>query len=231
MLAFRFEQVFLKLRQLACSVKAIGINQIWYVGLQVAMFLCVQIQHELGQSPVQPCHRATHDGKARMGQAGRGLEVQAFQTLTQGNVVPGLEIKAPGRAPGANLNVIVFTLAGWYIFIREIRDTGQEGVELLLESAELVFGFRLLFLQVFHLVQQRLDVLAGSLGLADRLRPLVLLALQVFRAHLKGTAAFLKLLEGGGIEFEILDGQPTGDLFCLGADTFGIEHDYPESSG
>ena len=67
-----------------------------------------------------------------MGQTGGGLEVQAFQTLAQGNVVFGLEIKGLGVPQMTNLNVIVFAFTGRHIFVRKVRDAGQEVVELLL---------------------------------------------------------------------------------------------------
>ena len=46
--------VFLELRQLRCADHAIATNKEWRADFRVAMFTCVQVEHELDQSALEP---------------------------------------------------------------------------------------------------------------------------------------------------------------------------------
>ena len=102
-----------------------------------------------------------------------------------------LKVEFPGRAPQAGFDVVVFILARRNVFVRQVGNSGEEGIQGFLDGTQFVFRFSLLALQVVHFLQQRLDILARCLGLADGPGTLVLLALQCFRTNLDGSAAFL----------------------------------------
>ena len=231
MFTFGLEQIFLELGQLPGAVKRLRIHEVRYVCFEITMLSGMQVQHELGQCPVQPGNTTAHHRKPGMGQPGSRFKIQAVQGLAQRDMIPGLEIESTGLTPGPDLDVVVLAFSGGYVFVRQVRNAGQKGIQLLLQPAEGFLGLGALLLQILHFLQKRLDILAGGFGLTDGFGPLILLALQRLGAHLKLTATLFQLLEGSNIEFEILDGQPAGNLFGLGTDAFGIEHGSPGFSG
>src|SRR5690554_5201551 len=146
-------------------------------------------------------------------------------------MIPGFKPELPGSAPYPGFNVVLFIPARWYILIRKVGNTGKKPVQGILNFTQLILGPGFFLLELFDLLQQRLDVLARSLGFSDRSGMSVLLALKGFRTNLNGPAALFQGLKHRHIKFKILDGQPAGDFISLGTDTFRIEHDLPEFSG
>ena len=80
------EQVLLELRQLAGALQRRSLDEIG-VGLLVAMLGGMQVDHELRQGAMQAGDRAAHEGEARAGKLGGGLEIQPAVPFTEGDMV------------------------------------------------------------------------------------------------------------------------------------------------
>ena len=84
-------------------------------------------------------------------------------------MVPDFEIKSARLAPAPDFHVVRFVPARRHRLVRQVRDVQQHGVQLRLDFAELRLGTVQRFAESCDLVQQRLNILACGLGLADGL--------------------------------------------------------------
>ena len=218
------EQVFLEFRQLTGALQRRSLHQIRGVGLFVAMLAGVQVDHELRQGAMQTGDGAAQQGETRARQLGSGLEVQPAVLLAEGDVILDLEIEAARGAPTRHLDVAVFIGANRHGLVRQVGNVQQQVVQLVLDRIQLTLaGFQL----AAHLIdfrQQRSDVFATRLGLADGLGTAVALGLQLLGAHLHRLALTLQGLEAGDVKGEATGGEALGDFGELRADKFGIEH-------
>lgn len=104
------EQVFAELRQLAGTVQRGVVNQIRHIGLQVAVLLGVQIQHELGQRAVHAGDLPFHHHEARTGQLNRGGKIQPAGHFAQIDVIAHREVVLARFAPAGNFQVSLSSL-------------------------------------------------------------------------------------------------------------------------
>jgi len=101
----RREQVLLELRQLAGAGQRLGVDDVRRVALGVAVPARLHIEHELGERPVQPRHRAAHQREARAGEFRRGVEVEP-ERAADVDVVAHREVEDARLAPAAHLDVV-----------------------------------------------------------------------------------------------------------------------------
>ncbi len=71
----------------------------------ITVLLGVQIQHEVDQSPLQPCSLSAQGQKARSGHLGGLAQIQNPQNLTQFPVGTGFESKLRDLSPTSYLHV------------------------------------------------------------------------------------------------------------------------------
>ena len=145
------------------------------------MLLGVQVQHELGERALEPRRRSPHHGEARLGEAGRPLEVQQAELDAQDLVGLGLELEPPRRAPAPALDVLVLGRPGGHRGMRQVRQLDEQrlqpGVSVLDLSIERLDPLA----DVTHAGHGRLGAFAPPLGLADGFRGAVALGLELFR--------------------------------------------------
>src|SRR5690606_5394089 len=119
------------------------------------------------QGPVQTRDRAAHQRKARAGQLCSSIKIEIAVPLADSNVILGLEVEGAWRAPAAYLDVIVLATANRYALVRQVGNGQQNGVKLGLDRLQFLLGRIQLGAHAVHVRQQRLDILAPGLGLAD----------------------------------------------------------------
>ena len=119
------KEIFFKLRQLAGAFQCFFVNQIWGVGLFVAVLFTVGVEHKLRQCTMQACHLARHGNKARTGYGCAGIKAHA-QWFTQVDVVFGFKAELGGFAPYRHFDVVVFIVAMRHGILRHIGNRHQK---------------------------------------------------------------------------------------------------------
>lgn len=223
-LAADLEQILLKLGQLTGALQGRRLYQIRGVGFLVAVFAGVQVEHELRQRPVQPGDGAAHQGEAGAGELGGGLEVQPAMALAEGDVILDREIEGTRDSPAAHLHVVLFVGADRHRLVRQVGNAQHQGVQLGLDGVQLALAGLQIAAHAVDLGQQRRDVLAARLGLADGFGAGVALGLQLFGAGLHGLALGFEALETRHVQLEATGCQAAHNLLQLGTNQFGVEH-------
>ena len=224
MLGLQAEQIVLELGQLAGAVQAVGVDDVGYIGFRVAVLAGVQIQHELDQGPVQAGDAGIHDREAGTGDLRRRFEVELAEGFAHVHVVAGFEIELAGRAPAAQLHVVVLVAAVGRLRVGQVGQAAEQFVQFLLHQRQFLFGHLELFAQGRDLGQDGAGILPFGLGLADGLRAGLAFVLQVLHPHLQGLALFVQGAEAVHVEVEAPPGQLRADEFGIAAQQFGIEH-------
>ena len=218
------EQVFLELRQLASALQRRRLHQVRRIGFFVAVLGGVQVDHELRQRAVHAGDGATQQGKARAGELGGGFKVQPAMLLAQGDVILNREIKAAWRAPARYLNVALFIGPYRHRLVRQVGDVQHQVVQLDLDAFQLTFAFFQVAAHAIDFGEQRRDVFATLLGLANGLGAGIALGLQLFGAGLHALALRLKGFETHHVELEAAAGKAFRYFVELRTYEFGVEH-------
>ena len=116
----QFEQILFKLGQLARTEQCIGIHNVGYVKLCVAVLADLHLQHEVDQCAVQPRDVALQHDEAAPGEAGPRLEIEPSQRLADRYVVPRRKLKGRRLPPAEHLFVIAFIHTLRHAFRRQI---------------------------------------------------------------------------------------------------------------
>ena len=117
-------------------------------------------------------------------------------------------------APAPDLGVVIFRVACGHVIRKEVGQAQLDVPQLGLDVLQRVFACLKSVPEILDSRQQRLDVLALRLGLADALGARVALALQLFRLHLQRFAAFLERKVRIGVERDAAPGEIGGDVGC-----------------
>ena len=119
------EEVGSKFRQLSGAIHGLGIHQVRRQHLGVAVLAGVQIEHEIGQRPLQPRSQVPVHREARAGKLGGAFEIEHAQRFTQFPVRFGREIELRRRAPAPDFNIIFGRLSHGHAFVGQIGDAGE----------------------------------------------------------------------------------------------------------
>ncbi len=187
------------------------------------MFGGVGVEHELRQRAVQAGDAALHDGKARAGQLGGDVEVQA-ERRADIDVVLDLEIEAARRADLAHFDVAGFVGADRHGFMRQVGNGAHEFGHLRLHFVQ-ARGRGLQFVaDAADFGHHGGGVLALALEDADLLGQGVALALQFLGAGLDLLALGFQGIEGGDVEDELARGQAGGGAVDVLAEELNVDH-------
>ncbi len=134
------------------------------------MLAGVQIEHEVGQRPLQLRAQIPVHGEARAGKLGGAFEIENSQLLPKFPVRLGREIEFRWRAPAPDFDIVFRGLADRHAFVGQVGNAGQD---VLQTGFEICGGFL-----------QLLDLLAQFLGfgnLSGRILPALLQLGDFFR--------------------------------------------------
>ena len=134
-------------------------------------------EHVGDQRPVQPSHAALEHGKAGAGELGGRGCIQAVEHFTDLDMIAHFEIEGARFTPATGFDVVVLACAHRHVVGDEIGQPSPDGILFVLDGFQFGLGRIELFAQIAHLGLERFDILAGSLGLADRLGTTVTLTL------------------------------------------------------
>ena len=211
------EQIVCELRQLSRAHERVGVHEIRHVDLAVAVLAGMHVQHELHQRAMQTRNGPVQRHEAAAGQPARELEVDAAEHRAEIDVILRLEIERRRLAPAALLAIVLLALADRHALVNEIWDAERDVVDPRLDRVEPRLGGLELLAELAHLGDQRRDVLARRLGLADRLGARVALVLQRLGAYLHFLALALERLDARHVERVAARGETLGGLAQLTA--------------
>ena len=196
------EQVVFELGQLAGTAQAVGVDDQRHVGFFVAVFAGVQVQHELGQGPVQARQRAAQHGETGAAELGGGVAVEPAVAGAQLDVVLHREIEGARRAPAKHFEVVLFVGAGRHAGVGQVGNGQGDRLELGAQFVQAGLGGLEFVGDAGDLGHQRGHVFTLGLGLADGLGAGIAQVLQLLRAALDGLALGLEAFERGHVEVE-----------------------------
>ncbi len=222
--AFALEEVFLELRQLACTEKAGRVHHKRRQHLGVSMLPCVYIEHEVNERAFELRAHVPIEGKTRSGDLGGSFQVEDAKLGSEIPMRLRLEIKRARLADTADFDVIFGPFAFRHGFVRHVGDAAQQFVELSFECLDLFVERGDRSLRDAHALLAR-----GGVGA---------LALQLANLHRLGIGARLQLLHLGerraafAVEFAELFqsgdgsacGEALGDSIEVGAKVREIVH-------
>src|SRR5262249_7916360 len=96
--AGNLEQILLELRQLPRTGERRGIDQERRLHFAIAVFACVEIEHEIDQRAFESRARAAQNGEARAGHPRRALEIDDAERRAELPVRLGIEVEWPRLA-------------------------------------------------------------------------------------------------------------------------------------
>ena len=191
-----------ELWQLARAEERRTIREIRDIGLAVAVLARVQVEHELDQRPMQSRQIALENGEAAAGDFRRGGEIEHAETLADRLMVARLEAELARLADAPDLGVGGLVGAFGHVVVQQVRNAVQQAIERERNLLEALLPCRQLVAELADLAAQRLDVLAGRLGLADRLRFVIAGLPARFDLDLQRLALGLEGVECGPVEGE-----------------------------
>ncbi len=139
-------------------------------------------------------------------------------------MVLDLEIEGLRRAPATHFDVGVLVGTDRHRLVWQVGNAQQHGIQFALDGVQLSLAFLQLGAHAVDIGQQRRDVLATLLGLADRLGTRVALGLQLLGTGLYRLALLFQRFDACDIQLEATGGQAGSHFLRLGAYQFGIEH-------
>ncbi len=161
-------------RQLSGAVHGLGIHQVRRQNLGVAVLAGVQVEHEVGQRPLQPRSQVPVHREACAGKLGGAFEIEHAQRFAQFPVRLGSEIELRRRAPAPDFDIIFGRLSHGHAFVRQVGDAGenvlQTGFELcrrflaLLNLFPQFLGFGNLSAGILAALLQPGDVFGGAVA-------------------------------------------------------------------
>ena len=199
------ELILGKFGQLTGAEQGFCFDQVRYIDLLVAVLPGVYIQHELGQGTLQARNLAVQDDKSGTGQFRRGFKVHAPVQSTQIDVVLGHEVEVPGISPAVDFDIVSVTVSRRDRLVGQVRNGQQFLVQLLLDGIQLLLALRQLRAHIVDVIQQRLDILPCTLGLADHLRSGVTLRQHFFSTCLDFFAGTFQGLDVSHIQLDVSD--------------------------
>ncbi|MCY1542589.1 hypothetical protein D9M68_783450 [compost metagenome] len=188
------------------------------------MLAGMQVDHELRQGPMQTGNGPTQQREARTGQPGGGFEIQPAVFFTQADVILNREIEAFRCAPAAHLDIGLFIVPHRYRLMRQVGNVQQQVVQLDLDGIQFALALIQLAAHAIDIRQQRRNVFAALLGLADSLGAAVALGLQLLGPRLHGLALGFQRFETRYIQLKATASETLSHFVELAAYQFGVEH-------
>jgi len=218
------EEVGLELRELAGAGERGARHEIGDVDLGIAVLAHVQVEHELRERAMQARERAVHHGEACARDAPGGLEVEPAARRAEGDVVLRLEVERARCSDASHLDVrgLVAPLGDGRM--QQVRYSEQQRVHLTLHGRQLRVDACNVGCKRFAPRDERRDVLAATLGLADRLRVRVALGAQAVGFDLRGASPLVERAQRRHVEAETAAGEVLRHGLGIGAKELGIEH-------
>ncbi len=121
-------------------------------------------------------------------------------------MVLDLEIEGLRRAPATHFDVGVLVGTDRHRLVRQVGNAQQHGIQFALDGVQLALAFLQLGAHAIDIGQQRRDVLATLLGLADRLGTRVALGLQLLGTGLYRLALLFQRFDACDIQLEATGG-------------------------
>ena len=137
----------------------------------------------------------------------RAPEILLAERLAQLDVVACRESELSGLAPAADFPVVVLGRPVGHVVGQQVGQPEFDVAELALHCLQRLLTRLEAFAEVLYGREQRLNVLALGLGLADAPRARVALVLQRLGLDLQGLAALVEREVGVGVEYEAASGQ------------------------
>ena len=131
------------------------------------MLARVQVEHEVGQRPLQLRSQVPVNRKACAGELDRALHIEHTQLLAQLPVGLGRKAELRRRAPLADFFIVVGRTPHRHRLMRHVGNAGQHGAQLLVDFAGPLFQFVALHAESFGLLHLRGGILPGFLEFGD----------------------------------------------------------------
>ena len=195
-------------------------HEVRHVDLGVAVLAGVQVEHVLDQRAVQAREAALQHDETRAGNPAGGFEIHrgVGELLADGDVIERREFELARRAPATHFDVVVFVAAVRHALVQRVRQAEHELVELGLDVRQFLVEAGHAGAEFFADGQQRRDVLALGLGLADVLGVRVAGRTHFVGGDLRGLAAILERLETLDVELEATAREVGGDGGRIGSE-------------
>ena len=220
----RAEHVFSRFRQLPRAEHRLVAHQQWRRHLDIAEFLSMQIEHELGEPPLQPRQILPQHHKPRSGEPSGAAKIHQSKTLAEHLMRSRLEIKQWRLALAAHQQVGPFVRAVRHFLGRQIRQSGQDLIDLRTQPRRFGRGIGLGVLVFGHLAQQGLDVLAALFGGADIAGDAIAPRLRLLRARLRRAPSMVQREHLRGTRRKAAAGEAAVELRRMLADPSDIVH-------
>ncbi len=149
------EQISRKLGQLPGAIHRFGIHQKRRQDFGIALLAGVNIEHEVGQRPLQPRPRIPVNRKPRAGKLRGPLQIQNPELFAQLPMRLGSEVELRRRSPATHFYIVGRRLAHRHRGVRHIRNSHQN----FIQPRVILFGRR----------SQLLNLLPHVLGFGDQL--------------------------------------------------------------
>jgi hypothetical protein len=169
--AARGELVVVEFRQLRGAEHDLVAHEQRRIDLGIAMFVHMQIEHELADGALQPRNLSLEHHEARAGKPARRLEIHALKSLAEIEMLFRV-VDARRRSNAAQKHVAAFIGAERNILERQVGDGGEPHAQFRFDLLLPGLGGGDAILHASHLTLESLGLrhVLGGHGLADRLR-------------------------------------------------------------
>src|SRR5262249_10518131 len=135
----QLEQIVFEFGKLACPEKALRVGHEWRNDFLISVLFCMDIEHEVDQSPFQPGALAGEGRESGTGYFGRPFEIHDSQGGTQVPVGLWGEFEARGFADPADLDVLVFGEANRNLGSCDVGDSCDKLEKLVFDGTQGLF--------------------------------------------------------------------------------------------
>ena len=233
----RWKLILLELRKLCRAEHGVVPDEQRRVHFRIAVLGRVQVEHELGERPLEPRQRTLQHHEACAGQLGRRLEIHETESLADLEMLLGREVEAEDFADPAEFHIGALVRSHRHVLRRHVGDARQEIAQRLVLFALVLLALLDRVLDPGHFVHQALSFgfVLGLLGLPDFLRRGIAARLQVLQLLNRFAALrieredLIQQLGGRGFEAALLE---TGDEgIRVLAYPFDVKHRWNSLSG
>src|SRR5262245_5786411 len=113
-------------RKPACTVPWYRIHHVRRQDLGVAVLTCVQIEHEVGQGPLQLGPKVPVDGETSSRKLGPTLQVKNAELLSQFPVRLWRKVELRSCAPAAYFDILLGAFSNGDGLVRNVGDAGEQ---------------------------------------------------------------------------------------------------------
>ena len=185
----------------------------------------MHIQHEGGESALQPRQRAGEHDETGPGELGRPLEVHQAKRFADLEVMPGAAVHERLLTPTPDFDVGALIGPFGHLVIRQVGKAREQRVELGGERLLFPFQRQRFVLQPCDLGNESGSVLTTRAGSADLLRHSVARLLAFLKRGLNFAPAGIEREYPVGMWFHAAPGQAAVEQIAVLANPSGAEHD------